>query len=121
MSFLSLCFPLSIIYFLLKPLSTYLGDPKELRKYPVLSTFSGITDVVYMWDASKGFRSRTIYEAHKKHSIFRIGRNSLSVVDLGAIEDLYGDCTSVIKDDYHVVQAGTYYLLANFIGGEVHA
>lgn len=73
-------------YFVLWPVVDYFRDPKGLRKYPNLNCLSGITDVSFMYEAYKGFRSQALLEAHRKSPVVRIGPNSLSYSDLAAIK-----------------------------------
>jgi hypothetical protein len=72
--------------FILKPIVQYFHDPKGLRKYPNLSPLSGITNLAFIWESNKGFRSAALLEAHKKSPVVRIGPNSLSYGDLKAIK-----------------------------------
>lgn len=73
-------------YFIVWPVVDYFRDPKGLRKYPNLNFLSGITDLGFCYEAHKGFRSRTLLEAHQKSPVVRIGPNSLSYSDLSAIK-----------------------------------
>jgi hypothetical protein len=73
-------------YFVLWPVIEYFRDAKGLRKYPNLNILSGITDLSFSYEAQKGFRSRTLLEAHKKSPVVRIGPNSLSYSDISAIK-----------------------------------
>jgi hypothetical protein len=72
--------------FILKPLVDYFRDPKGLRKYPNLSPLAGITNLAFIWESNKGFRSAALLEAHKKSPVVRIGPNSLSYGDPKAIK-----------------------------------
>ena len=73
-------------YFILWPVVDYFRDPKGLRKYPNLNFLSGITDLGFLYEAHKGFRSKALLEAHQKSPVVRIGPNSLSYSDLSAIK-----------------------------------
>lgn len=75
-----------ISYFFIWPVVEYFRDPKGLRKYPNLNILSGVTDLGFMYEAHKGFRSEALLEAHKKSPVVRIGPNSLSYSDLAAIK-----------------------------------
>jgi hypothetical protein len=73
-------------YFVVAPVVNYLRDPKGFRKYPNLNAIAGFSDLGFMWEASRGFRSKTLYELHKTHPVVRIGPNSLSYGTVGAIK-----------------------------------
>lgn len=75
-----------ISYFVVWPVVEYFRDPKGLRKYPNLNILSGVSDLGFMYEAHKGFRSQALLEAHQKSPVVRIGPNSLSYSDLGAIK-----------------------------------
>lgn len=74
------------IYLILWPVFVYFKDPKGLRKYPSLNVLCGFTDLGFMWEAHKGFRSDALLKAHKKSPVVRIGPNSLSYSDITAIK-----------------------------------
>ncbi len=76
----------SFLYFILYPVLVYFHDPKGLRKYPNLNLISGITDLGFIYESNRGFRSNALLEAHKKSPIVRIGPNSLSFSDISAIK-----------------------------------
>jgi hypothetical protein len=73
-------------YFIVYPIVYYFLDPKGLRKYPNLNLISGITDLGFVWEANKPFRSNAVLEAHKKSPVIRIGPNSLSYSNIAAIK-----------------------------------
>lgn len=88
---LGLAFPAVIglsllIYFIIIPVINYFRDPKGLRRYPNLSVLSGVTDLAFVWESQKGFRSKALLEAHKHSPVVRIGPNSLSYGDIRAIK-----------------------------------
>ncbi|KAK5110313.1 hypothetical protein LTR85_001294 [Meristemomyces frigidus] len=110
-----------ITYLILIPVIDYFRDPKGLRKFPNMNAFSGITNLGFMWEAHRGFRSAKLYEMHKKYSVIRIGPNSLSYGDLNAIKDIYGHSSKCIKDDFYKALAGTHYHLADVVDKPEHA
>ena len=73
-------------YCIMIPIIDYFRDPKGLRRYPGLSVFSGFTDLAFIWESHKGFRSHALLKAHKTQPVIRIGPNSLSYGDLRAIK-----------------------------------
>lgn len=73
-------------YFIIWPVVDYFRDPKGLRKYPNLNLLSGVTDLGFLYEAHKGFRSNALLAAHQKSPVVRIGPNSLSYSDLSAIK-----------------------------------
>lgn len=74
------------LYFVVWPIVEYFRDPKGLRKYPNLNILSGITDLSFIYEAHKGFRSSALLKAHKQSPVVRIGPNSLSYSDISAIK-----------------------------------
>lgn len=108
-------------YFVLDPVIKYFYDPKGLRKYPNFQFFSGISDLPLIYESHMGFRSRNLFEAHKKHPVLRIGPNSLSYADPNAIKDIYGHGTSCIKDRFYTETAGSHAHLADVVDKKEHA
>ncbi|KAJ6087757.1 hypothetical protein N7467_006671 [Penicillium canescens] len=102
-------------YFLVIPVIKYFLDPKGLRKYPNFYLLSGISDIPFIYEAYKSFRSRNLFEAHKKHPVLRVGPNSLSYSDPNAIKDIYGHNISCIKDQAHTPH------LADIVDKKEHA
>jgi hypothetical protein len=80
-----------VSYFILKPVVDYFRDPKGFRKYPSINAIAGISNIGFMWEAQKGFRSKKLLEVHKKHPVIRIGPNSLSYGSSQAIKVRYND------------------------------
>lgn len=114
---------LTFIYLVIKPIVVYFYDPKGFRKYPNYAPLSGITDLRHCYTSSQGFRSKTMYEAHKKRGepILRIGPNSLSFCDTRAVKDIYGHNTKCIKDDNYNVLAGSHRHLFDVVDKPDHA
>ncbi|KAJ5669573.1 hypothetical protein N7462_010643 [Penicillium macrosclerotiorum] len=108
-------------YFIVKPVIVYFYDAKGLRKYPNFYFLSGISDLPFLYESHKGFRSRNLFEAHKKHPVLRIGPNALSYADPRAIKDIYGHGTSCIKDRFYSETAGTHSHLADVVDKSDHA
>jgi hypothetical protein len=82
----SIAILLLFIYFVVTPIVTFYQDPKGLRKYPSLNLLCAFSDLGFIWEANKPFRSRALLEAHKTSPVVRIGPNSLSYSDLSAIK-----------------------------------
>jgi cytochrome P450 len=108
-------------YFLVIPVIKYFLDPKGLRKYPNFYLLSGISDIPFIYEAHKSFRSRNLFEAHKKHPVLRVGPNSLSYSDPNAIKDIYGHNTSCIKDRFYSETGGSHTHLADVVDKKEHA
>ena len=108
-------------YFLVIPVIKYFHDPKGLRKYPNFYLLSGISDLPFIYEAHTGFRTRNLFEAHKKHPILRIGPNSLSYSDPNAIKDIYGHNTNCIKDRFYSETGGSHAHLADVVNKKEHA
>ncbi|KIW35631.1 uncharacterized protein PV07_02316 [Cladophialophora immunda] len=104
-----------ILYLGIIPFIGHLRDPKKLRKYPQLSMWSGISDLPFIIEAHKGFRSRRLAELHKVHPVVRIGPNSLSYGTHQAVKDIYGHSTRCTKDVMYEVLSGSHYHLADVI------
>ncbi|OKL55467.1 hypothetical protein UA08_09323 [Talaromyces atroroseus] len=112
---------LLISYLILYPVVEYFRDPKGLRKYPNLNTFSGLTNLSFIYEAHQGFRSKKLLQAHQNAPVIRIGPNSLSYGDPKAIKDIYGHGTPCDKDRFYSVLAGSHYHLADVIDKPDHA
>ena len=70
------------------PIVKYFYDAKGLRKYPNLSLISGITNIPYMIESTRGRRSERLAQLHQTHPIIRIGPDALSFGDCRAIKVL---------------------------------
>ena len=114
---------LGILFTLSKWTLDYFRDPKGLRKYPNMSLFSGFTSLPYALVSYNGFRSKTVFEVHRKtgHSIIRTGPATLHFSDMRAIKDIYGHSSKCTKDDQYAVQAGTHMHLADVVDKPEHA
>lgn len=73
-------------YSVVWPVIEYFQDLKGLRKYPNLNILSGITDLSFIYEAHKGFRSKALLRAYKQSVVVRIGPNSLSYSDILVIK-----------------------------------
>ena len=80
---------LLLVYFIIWPIVNYFRDPKGFRKYPRMNAFSGLTNLGFMYEAAKGFRSKRLSELHQEHPVVRIGPNSLSFTGAQAIKVKY--------------------------------
>lgn len=83
---------LIITRFVLLGVIQYFHDPKGLRRFPPLDTFAGFTNLSFMLEAHRGFRSKRLEELHKIHPVIRTGPNSLSFGSTQAIK-VYGETT----------------------------
>ncbi|KAM5345984.1 hypothetical protein ACJ41O_011845 [Fusarium nematophilum] len=111
----------AVIYFLIYPFILYLKDSKGLRRFPNMSTFSGMSNIPFMILAHGGARSTHLAKLHKKDPVLRTGPNTLSFGSVRAIKDIYGHGTPCIKDELYVLTAGTHYHLADVIDKPDHA
>lgn len=100
----------------------YLLDHKQLRKYPALAPFCGLTNLAYILHISCAglFRTRTLYDEHKAEPIIRLGPNRLSFRDPSAIKDIYGHRTLCLKGDIYATTAGSHTNILNSINNEEH-
>lgn len=112
---------LIITRFVLLGVIQYFRDPKGLRRFPPLDAFAGFTNLSFMLEAHRGFRSKRLEELHKIHPVIRTGPNSLSFGSTQAIKDIYGHGTPCLKDGQYIETAGTHYHLADVIDRQDHA
>lgn len=108
-------------YFFILPVIYYFYDSKGLRKYPNYSLLSGVTDLSHCYLSACGFRSKALYEAHKRAPILRIGPNSLSFGNVQTIKDIYGHNTKCLKDLNYVILGGTHTHLIDVVDKSDHA
>jgi hypothetical protein len=99
----------------------YFRDPKGLRKFENYSFLSWITNLCYCYLSARGFRSKDLYEAHKRNPILRVGSNSLSFGDIRAIKDIYGHGTKCAKDLNYVILKGSHTHLIDVVDKADHA
>ncbi|KAL1875485.1 hypothetical protein VTK73DRAFT_10035 [Phialemonium thermophilum] len=110
------------VYLLVLPVVAYFRDVKGLRRYPVFKHGAGITNLVFVREAVKGFRSKTLLEEHrKKGPVVRTGPNSLSYASLDAIKDIYGHGTTCLKGEFYETLAGSHFHLADVVDKSEHA
>ncbi|RAH50369.1 uncharacterized protein BO95DRAFT_198556 [Aspergillus brunneoviolaceus CBS 621.78] len=93
----------SVSYLFILPIVRYFHEPKGLRKYPGFSPLSGFTDLRHIYLSACGYRSKDLYEAHRRAPILRTGPNSLSFGGTHAIKDIYSHSTPCLKDLNYVV------------------
>ncbi|KAM0420484.1 hypothetical protein ACHAPT_011779 [Fusarium lateritium] len=109
------------LLFITEPFARYIWDPKNLRRFPSHNALSSVTNLGYIIERCRGFRSKTLHETHKRHSIVRIGPNSLSFSSPEAIRSIYGHSTNCIKGDMYAAPAGPHASLLDVIDKEAHA
>lgn len=109
------------LYFVAYPLVEYFRDPKRLRRFPTFKPLAGITNLVFMREASLGFRSKTLYDKHKETPVLRIGPDSLSYGTVDAIKDIYGHGSKCLKGEFYETLAGTHFHLADVVDKNEHA
>ncbi|KAF5506241.1 Benzoate 4-monooxygenase [Colletotrichum siamense] len=112
---------LAVLYLIIYPAVEYFRDPKRLRRYPAFKPLAGLTNLVFMREAALGFRSKTLYEKHKKHPVLRIGPNSLSYGTVDAIKDIYGHGSKCLKGEFYETLSGTHFHLADVVDKAEHA
>ncbi|KAL3450522.1 cytochrome P450 [Aspergillus insuetus] len=121
---LGLAIVLLVLRFTVYPVVVYFVDRKGFRRYPNMSLFSGVSNIPFMIEARRGFRSKHLAELHQKHPVIRIGPNSLSYGDVRAIkmstQDIYGHSTKCTKDDFYDLLSGSHYHLADVIDKGEH-
>jgi cytochrome P450 len=92
-----------------------------LRKFPNMTSLSGVSTIPFMILAHTGSRSSRLVELHKKHPVIRTGPTTLSYADPRAIKDIYGHNTKCTKDGSYVITAGSHFHLADVIDKPEHA
>lgn len=106
---------------LLHHLLVYIWDPKKLRRFHNQNKLSGITSLGYVYERWCGFRSRNLHLVHQKHSIVRIGPNSLSFSSPDAIRSIYGHATPCSKGDVYDLTRGGHANLLDVVDRNEHA
>ena len=109
-----------LILLILEPVATYLWDAKNLRRFPNATYFSGITNLSYIFQRWRGFRSREIHEAHKKHPILRVGPNTVSFSSPEAIRTIYGHNTACVKGGTYVTAVGPHPSMLDVVSRDEH-
>ncbi|CAG9973782.1 unnamed protein product [Clonostachys byssicola] len=112
---------LAFTFFFLWPLIVYFRDAKGLRKFPNMTTFSGMYNLPFIILAHTGSRSLHLAKLHKDYPILRTGPNSLSFGRVNAIKDIYGHGTPCTKDEQYLVGAGSHFHLADVVDKSEHA
>lgn len=74
------------VQFIFAPVFHFFLDRKGLKRFPTLDRFSGFTNLSFMVEAHRGFRSRKLQTLHKTHPVIRTGPNSLSYGSAQAIK-----------------------------------
>ncbi|KAL7789660.1 cytochrome P450 [Trichoderma afarasin] len=111
----------AVLLLILEPLFTYYWDSKKLRRFPNASLLSGISDVGYILQRYRGFRSKEIHQSHLQHQVVRVGPNSLSFSTPDAIRAIYGHNTPCLKGGTYVTAAGTHPSLLDVVDKQEHA
>jgi hypothetical protein len=110
------------IYLIVIPVITYLRDVKGLRRFPAFRTGAGLTNLVFVHEALRGFRSKRLLEEHrKKGPVLRTGPNSLSYGSLQAVKDIYSHGTKCLKGEFYETLAGSHFHLADVVDKGEHA
>ncbi|KAK2608765.1 hypothetical protein QQS21_002754 [Conoideocrella luteorostrata] len=112
---------LLFVYFVIHPIYLYFQDAKGLRRYPLLHPLAGITNLMFVREAMRGFRSKALYELHKTHPVVRTGPTSLSYGNLAAIKDIYGHGTKCLKGVFYETLSGTHFHLADVVDKAEHS
>ncbi|BCS21454.1 cytochrome P450 [Aspergillus puulaauensis] len=111
---------LSLAVFLLKPLVTYLLNPKGFNKYPPYNPLCAVTNLAWCFETWRGgIRSAKLSQMHKAHPVIRIGPNSLSYGHPDAYADIYGHGTKCVKDAFYQTKT-THFNLGNIIDKAEH-
>lgn len=82
---------------------------------------SGVSNLSYILQRWRGFRSKEIHAAHEKHPILRVGPNSVSFSSPDAIRAIYGHSTACIKGGTYSTAAGGHPSLLDVVHKGEHA
>ncbi|KAH1281198.1 hypothetical protein KXX13_007722 [Aspergillus fumigatus] len=84
---------------------------------------SGISDIPFMLESMRGFRSATLLQLHygQGHPVIRLGPNALSFAGGQAIPAIYGHDTPATKDRQYLNAAGSHFHLADVVDKKEHA
>ncbi|KAF4279737.1 hypothetical protein CNMCM8057_002603 [Aspergillus fumigatus] len=109
--------------FVIWAIFVYLRNPKGLRKYPLMHPLSGISDIPFMLESMRGFRSATLLQLHygQGHPVIRLGPNALSFAGGQAIPAIYRHNTPATKDRQYLNAAGSHFHLADVVDKKEHA
>lgn len=89
--------PFAFLFLLFEPVIRYFWDEKKLRRFPEATYLSGVTNIPFLMQRWRGFRSKEIHSVHEKHPVLRLGPNSLSFSSPAAIRAIYGHSTPCRK------------------------
>lgn len=109
------------LLFVLRPLIRYMWDPKKLRRFPNHNALSGVTNLGYIIERCRGFRSKDLHKKHEVIPVIRTGPNSLSFSSPDAIRAIYGHSTTCVKGDMYTAPAGPHASLLDVVNKEDHA
>lgn len=109
------------LLFIIEPFATYLWDTKKLRRFPNATLFSGVWNIPFILQRLRGFRSKEIHSAHEKHSILRIGPNTVSFSSPSAIRAIYGHSTPCVKGGSYTTAPRAHPGLIEIIDKQQHA
>lgn len=100
----------------------YFRDVKGLRRYPGMDILAPYTNLAFMIESHRGFRSKRLQELHSKgNPVIRTGPNSLSYGDPRAIKEIYGHNSRCLKDAQYEVLSGSHAHLADVVDTHEHA
>lgn len=100
----------------------YFRDKHGLRRYPAMDVLAPFTNLAFMIESHKGFRSKRLQELHSQgYPVIRTGPNSLSYGDPRAIKEIYGHNSRCMKDKQYDVLSGSHTHLADVIDTHEHA
>lgn len=92
-----------------------------MRRFPNATYFSGVSNLSFMIQRYRGFRSREIHEAHKQHSALRIGPNTISFTSSEAIRAIYGHSTPCTKGGSYQRLEGSHPGRIDMVNKDDHA
>ncbi|KAL4913057.1 cytochrome P450 [Aspergillus aurantiobrunneus] len=111
------------VYFLLKPILTYILNPKGLNKYPTYTPLCALTSLAWCLETwRRGIRSKRLAELHKTYRVIRTGPNSLSYGHPDAYRDMHGHGhgTKCVKHTFYQTEKTTHFNLGNVIDKTEH-
>lgn len=100
----------------------YFRDAKSLRRYPGMNLLAPFSNIAFMIESRRGFRSEYLLKLHSRgNPVIRTGPNSLSYGDPRAIKHIYGHNSKCGKDEQYNVLSGSHAHLADVTDVHEHA
>ena len=111
-----------VAWFVCSRIYWYFRDVNDLRRYPSMDILAPFTNIAFIIESHKGFRSKRLQQLHSQGKpVIRTGPKSLSYSDPRAIKEIYGHNSKCLKDEQYHVLSGSHTHLADVIDTHEHA